>query len=199
MKTFASFCENKKTEDIVSEIALLMTELEVHPIAWLLEWSTSYPELEASLYEGIKKGNSLFYDIMEQQPYQNAGPGLWDTMKQAGSTMGSALKGVGAQFKNWFSGPGARFDMAVKAIDSLNQTIQSDPNLAQMKTVNGKNSLPQWLSQIRNTLVNQKKAVPQMQTQNTQTQFVQNMPTPANNQAAQPAQPNVGMPATGTP
>jgi hypothetical protein len=192
MKSFFEFCDTRHFDRQVQEAAQLIVDLELDPIEWLIEWSKETPGLEDAFLADIVDARKALDDKLTEA-------GFMDTAKGVANTFGSALRSAGSQVKDYFVGPQARFSAAVNAITALNNTIKNNPQLAQMKSADGKTLWSAWLDRVRTDLLRQQGSLPTLNNQGAQSTYQQNaqQPQPAAPVTTQANPPVVNPPVAG--
>ena len=165
MRTFRDFTELKSVADDINLAASLMTDLEVDPVEWILEWSSNCPALELVLLEDVNNYTESVNRIMEAGPQmaQQTMPGAQPQQQAPGYAnapgFGQTLKQVGSAVGNFFAGPARRFNMAQSALVWLKKKIDSLPNAADLKTTKNY-SLSKWLELVIKELTSQAQQIP---------------------------------------
>lgn len=183
------FCSKRETNAQIENIAKFMAENDIEPIGWLFDYVKNDTVLELALSNFVvEQVNNLLAleDGMQQGAAAPAAPSFGNTMRQVGSNLWNAVKTSGQNIANWWNGPQAQFQNAVKALQSLSNTISNNQATAGMKTADG-SLLTRWLGGVEKQLVQHANAIPTQQTQQAQTSWNQaNMGPVATGNAAQP-------------
>lgn len=148
MISFNEFVENKRADGAIVECASIMVEMDVEPHRYIYESLKEVdPVLAESWWDGVKSFAGNAWNAAKQ-----VGKGVWD---------GGGLKHGLAQAADTVAGPVAKFDSAVRALESLKKTL-SDPKFSNFQSSTGKGTVADYISIILHHLNKDKAAMPQM-------------------------------------
>lgn len=145
MITFNEFVGHKKAEFTIRECANLLAETDSNPYVYIYE---SIKEIDPVLAEG-------WWDSVK-----GAAGNLWQGVKQFGSNVAQGAKAGYNQAADTISGPVAKYDAAVRALDDLLKVIGTE-EFENFRSSSGQGSVAQYIEKVKKDLLADKQQVPQ--------------------------------------
>jgi hypothetical protein len=142
MITFNEFVEHKRAEFSIKECATLLAETDVNPYVYI--------------YESIKEVDPVF-----AEGWWDTVKNVWQGVKQFGSNVAQGVKAGYNQASDTISGPVAKYDAAVKALDDLLKVLGNNPEFSKFQSKSGQGSVIQYIEKVKQDLLSDKQQVPQ--------------------------------------
>jgi hypothetical protein len=146
MITFNEFVEHKRSEFTIRECATLLAETDVNPYVYI--------------YESIKEVDPVFAEGWWDNVRSAAG-NLWQGVRQFGSNVAQGVKAGYNQASDTISGPVAKYDAAVRALDDLLKVLGNDPEFSKFQSKSGQGSVIEYIEKVKQDLLSDKQQVPQ--------------------------------------
>lgn len=145
MITFNEFVEAKKTQFEIRECAQLMVDMDVNPHMYIYE---CLKKVDPVLAEGFWGGVA------------SAAGNVWQGIKQFAGNVAQGAKAGYNQAADTISGPTAKFDSAIRAMEDLEKVL-SNADFAQFQSSTGQGTVAQFVKMVKDTLMKDKGAMPQ--------------------------------------